>query len=254
MNVLKVIFIIVGVVLLLWFLIPAFLTGNPNIGSFTGIGLGILCLLYGIWYHPVNRFFVMLWRTVPGKILEIVLIVICAGILALAAATSIAMISAASNTAEPGSTVIVLGARVYKDRVSLTMANRLDAAFEYLQKNPDSRCIVSGGQGKNETVTEASMMYRYLVAKGVDESRIFLEDASTDTQENLAFSKAIIEENGLNPVVGLATDGYHEYRALKYADRAGIRAGAIPARTVWWLFPTSIVREMYGILEQWLLR
>lgn len=248
------VFFISGIILFLWFFLPLLVTRNPNIGALTGIGISVLLIVYGIWQKPIHRLVSMLWKTTGGRILEILLLVICAAILSLAAATSVAMISGASKTAEPGSTVIVLGARVYENRVSTAMAGRLNAAIQYLKENPDSVCIVSGGQGKNEPVTEASMMYQYLENHGIPKERIYLEDRSTDTDENLRFSKEIIEKNGLNPVVGLATDGYHEYRALKYAQKHELTAGAIPATTAWWLFPTSVIREMYGILEQWFLK
>ena len=247
--------IIIGIILFIWSVIPLVITGNfKNIGTLTCLGISVLLIVYGISMHSVNRFLVNAWHTAAGKIIEIILLVICAGIIALAVATGVSMISAASSAAEPGSTVVVLGARVYKDRVSTALKTRLDAAIKFLNENPDSMCIVSGGQGQNEPCTESSVMYDYLVARGIDPARIYTEDKSTDTEENIRFSGKIIESEGLNPVIGIATDGYHEYRAIKNAEKAGFKARAIPAGTVWWLAPTSIVREMYGILEQWFLK
>ena len=249
------ILLIIGIILFIWSVIPLVITGNfKNIGTLTCLGISVLLIIYGIWMHPINEFLAGAWHTAVGKITEIILLVICAGIIALAVATGVSMISASASTAEPGSTVVVLGARVYKNRVSTALKTRLDAAIKFLNDNPDSVCIVSGGQGANEPCTESSVMYDYMTARGVDPARIYMEDQSTDTEENIRFSKAIIESEGLNPVIGLATDGYHEDRAIRYAGEAGLTAGAIPAGTIWWLVPTSIVREMYGILELWLLR
>ena len=249
----RIIFIVLGIIVLLWFLIPVPLTGTVNIGTVTGVVIGALLLVYGIWQPQINKLIASGWHTTGGRIVEIVLLVVAAGIIGLAVATSVAMISGASGTPKPGSTVIVLGARVYGDRASLSMKGRLDAALEYLNENPESVCIVSGGQGDNETATEASVMKAYLLEHGIAGDRIYMEDESTDTQENLKYSKRIIDEQGLPEHVALATNDYHAYRAEKYAQREGIEAEVIPAPTIWWLWPTSVVREMYGILEQWLL-
>ena len=49
-------------------------------------------------------------------------------------------------------------------------------------------------------------------------TRIYQEDRSTDTRETLRYSKQIIEREGLDPQIALATNDYHAYRAEKYAE------------------------------------
>ena len=249
----RIVLIILGIVAILWFLAPVPLTGTVNIGTVTGFAIGVLLLIYGIWQPQIHRLIAAGWHSTGGRIVEIVLLVIAAGIIALAAATSAAMISGAAGSPEPGSTVIVLGARVYGNRVSRSMKGRLDAAIAYLDANPDSACIVSGGRGDDETVTEASVMKQYLIEHGIPEDRIYIEDESRDTDENLKFSRRIMQEQQLKEQVALATNDFHAYRAEKYAEREGMDAEVIPAPTIWWLWPTSVVREMYGILELWFL-
>ena len=249
----RIVLIVLGVLVGLWFLIPVPLTGTVNIGTVTGLALGALLLVYGIWQPQIHRLIQAGWHSVAGRIVEIILLIVAAGIIALAAATAVAMISGTARSPQPDSTVIVLGARVYGDKVSRSMKGRLDAAISYLNDNPGSACIVSGGRGDDEIVTEASVMYRYLMEHGISEDRIYIEDESTDTEENLRFSKKIIQEQQLKDHVALATNDYHAYRAKTYARREGIEAEVIPAPTIWWLWPTSVVREMYGILEQWFL-
>ena len=253
-GILRLIVILLGIAGIVLFLIPVPLTGTVSIGTVTGLGIGLLLVAYGIWQKGIHRLAAAGWHHTAGRILEIVLLVIAAGILVLAAACSVAMISGASGNPEPGNTVIVLGARVYENRLSRAMKGRLDAALMYLEENPESACIVSGGQGKNETATEASVMYRYLTGQGISEDRIYMEDQSTDTEENLRYSKQILEKEQLEPRIVLATNDYHAYRAKHYARDIGLDADVILAPTTWWLWPTSVVREMYGILELWFLR
>ena len=61
--------------------------------------------------------------------------------------------------------LIVLGAQVRENGPSTILRYRLDAAISYLQENPETICIVSGGQGVNEPFSEAEGMLNYLVSK-----------------------------------------------------------------------------------------
>ena len=104
------------------------------------------------------------------------------------------MISAANRKPPKNATLIVLGCRVYGERASLSMVERLEAAYEYLQENPQAVCVLSGGMGSGENITEAECMYRYLVDKGITSRRLYKEEESTSTIENLKFSLELINE------------------------------------------------------------
>ena len=116
----------------------------------------------------------------------------------------------------------MLGAAVYGENPSITLQHRLEGAARYLEANPRTKAVVSGGQGKGEDISEAECMRRYLVEHGIDPDRILLEDRSTSTKENLAFSKAVIETDGgkVDRVV-IVSSAYHLYRATKIAEMAG---------------------------------
>ena len=91
--------------------------------------------------------------------------------------------------------VIVLGARVYPDKMSVSLKNRLDKAYEYRVENPETKFVLSGGQGDNEYLPEAVAMYNYLHLKGMPEENMILEMFSTSTTENIAFSMIAIDED-----------------------------------------------------------
>lgn len=65
--------------------------------------------------------------------------------------------------------VIVLGTQIHESGPSIVLKYRLDAAVLYLNENPGTICIVSGGQGKNEPYSEAEGMAKYLIEKGIPE-------------------------------------------------------------------------------------
>ena len=235
-----------------WFALPLFLSVNLNLGNATGLAVSVLLLLYGVfmpWVHGMltqwrtHKVLRRIYRGLWGVIIAVAMLVVI---------ESTCMIIAANREPEQGATVVVLGCRVYGERASLSMIERLEAAYEYLMEHPESRCVLSGGQGDGENITEAECMYRYLINKGIDASRLYKEEASTTTRENLLFSKQLIEEKGLHPVIAIATSEYHEYRAGLIAGDLGISYAAVPGKTAIWLFPTYYVRELYGILYEWI--
>lgn len=175
-------------------------------------------------------------------------------IAALGVVISSFMVAAAVNKPQGGdSTVIVLGARIHGDRPSRMLRERLDAAAEYLKENPQANCVVSGGLGEGEQYTEAQVMKAYLCEQGIAPERIFEEGCSTDTHENIAYSLAVIREQGLSERVVIATQEFHQYRAATLARRAGLcDVSAATTATPLHLLLCYWVRECAAICRLWL--
>jgi uncharacterized SAM-binding protein YcdF (DUF218 family) len=245
--------IVVGVLGLIWFLTPYAVGRIMNIGNGTGAVIMALMVFYGILFHKINQVIKKLHSTKPGKFILGAVAAVVSVIIILAGVETAFMIKAASVKPSEDATVVVLGCRAYGSRPSIMLASRLDAAYEYLTEHPDAICIVSGGQGPDESMPEAECMYLYLTEKGIAPERIYQENQSTSTRENLLFSQEIIAEEGLNPEIAIVTNEYHEYRAGMIADALEMEYSAVPARTPLWLFPTYYIRELYGIIYEWVL-
>ena len=127
--------------------------------------------------------------------------------------------------------VIILGCQVRGEMPSQMLKRRLDAALEVLDENPEAVCVMSGGRGNGEDISEAECMRRYLTAAGIDEARLYAEDKSTSTRENIAFSAEILEKLGISENIMLVTNEFHQYRAYIYARREGLKTGAHSAKT-----------------------
>ncbi len=253
MKIVRIILAGFSIAALLIFALPLLFAVTLNIGNATGILVAVLLFAYALWMPKVHGI-VRVWRKdqkkkwlVHGGFALLALIAV------LVVTETGCMISAAAKRPASDVTVVVLGCRVYGERASLSLQERMEAAYDFLVENPEAVCVLSGGMGPGESISEAECMYRYLTAKGIAKERLYKEDKSTSTRENLQFSGELIEREGLNPVIAIATSEYHEYRAGQVAEELDMEYSAIPASTAWWLFPTSYIRELYGILAEWIL-
>lgn len=131
--------------------------------------------------------------------------------------------------------VIVLGAGVNGTVPSLILRERLDATLEYMNANQEVICVVSGGQGPGEEITEAACMQQFLVDRGIDPRRIWMEDKATSTWENITFSLDLIEkQTGERPeTAGVVSNEFHLFRAGYMAQKQQLTAIGIPAKTGW---------------------
>ena len=193
--------------------------------SFTGlVCLGILAVIF--CYR-------LLYRLGKRKLLRILTVVLCLFLLAYAITGVIVISASFGDPYESCDYLIVLGAGVNGTVPSISLRDRLDAAFTYLQQNPNTVCIVSGGQGSGENITEAECMHRYLVAAGIPESRIIQEDQATSTAENLQYSLALMDRDETTRI-GVLSSEYHLFRAGLMATDQGFNAVLVPAETSRW--------------------
>ena len=223
-------------------------------GVYITSGVFAAVLAACVWYPTLKKAVTRWWQKTWARRLLKGLMALVAVLLVLFLAVSGILLYGAARPVPENATVIVLGASVIEDRPCRMLADRLDAAVRYLEENPASACIVSGGQGPDEQYTEASVMKAYLIERGIDSSRIWEEDRSTNTSENIRFSKQIIEEQGLSDTVVIATQEFHQYRAQQFAKKAGLeQAGPCTCRTPWYLLLGYWVREFAAVSRMVLL-
>ncbi len=122
----------------------------------------------------------------------------------------------------PTDCILVLGSGLNGSIPSYSLVKRLECAVQLLQKHPETPVILSGGRGPGENITEAQAMRKFLLEKGISSNRIFLEERSTDTAENILFSKKILEQifpDKRTIRVTLVTNHFHMLRANLTASR-----------------------------------
>ena len=223
--------------------------GIPNMHIISGLLLGFFALLVT---------YLVLWTLCAHEKYSRVFTVIrrCYVVLVAVASvfffTMLGLVISDSRTEEADvDCLVVLGAGLHGDAPSYILRLRLNKAVEYLRTREDIPVIVAGGMGEGETITEAEAMYRYLVARGVDESLIWKEDKSTRTQENIKFSLALMEEMGLdteNITVAVVSNGFHIRRAKLIAGKMGVDAIGVAAPT-----PGAYLQVLYYSREAFAL-
>ncbi|MBR3056380.1 MAG: YdcF family protein [Clostridiales bacterium] len=248
-----IIFIFAGA-LLLDFIAVYISRAGRNIGGYTGIALCLLVMLYTALLPHINSWIAAAWVH-GGK--RKTLILVASAFVVVCCVTAIvetifmgiyANKKAPASASEP--VVIVLGCQVRNGQASLMLMERIETAYDYLVEHPEAKCIVSGGQGPDEAMSEAECMFKNLTAMGISADRIYKEDRSTTTRENLQFSKEIMEREGLGDTAMIVTHSWHELRAQMIAKTLDLPCGGVGAPTTWWLLPCNYLRELYAILYQ----
>lgn len=199
--------------------------------SFTA--LVCVCLIGVILFYTV-----MPWigKIFPKFARTVTIVVSCLLLLGLMVVGTTEAIIIRSSAGAPGENVdymVVLGAKVRPDGPSVSLQDRIDAAYEYLTAHPDVVAVVSGGQGNDEHMTEAQCMYEELTAMGIEPERVWMEDQASSTWENMHFSLNLIEERtGSRPEkLGVLSSEYHLFRASLFARRCNVEFVGIPAHT-----------------------
>lgn len=246
--IIRVIVTIIASAMLLW-VNCNFFTAGTVIGSVMFAAAILICVFWRQFCGLIKR----LWSKLGGKIALLfigsvtALCAVCCSIF-----TVNMILYAEREISEPGA-VIVLGCQVRGEEPSLMLAKRLDAALEVLNKYPNALCVVSGGQGSGEDISEAEAMRRYLAERGVSAERIISEDRSVDTRENIRYSAELLKERGIDRAI-IVTNEFHQYRADIYARRNGLTVGHHSGKTPLHNLLNYWVREWAALFDAFVRR
>ncbi|WP_254660214.1 YdcF family protein [Lysinibacillus xylanilyticus] len=151
--------------------------------------------------------------------------------------------------------IIALGSGLIGDKVPPLLASRLDEAVKQYKKYGERPyIIVSGGQGSDEKVSEAYAMKKYVVdVHQIPTKKILMEDQSTNTEQNLVFSKEIMDKHAQGKKYRslFVTNNFHVFRASIYAKKARLDAQGVGSKTALYYLPNAFTREFIGLLEMY---
>lgn len=215
--------------------------------GFVGIGILFLACMVGYSFSALICFALALLISLyylldilqkksltTAKVLRLILTaLVCIGVAAATVTEALVIRASHGEPQRSSEYIVVLGAGLHGNTPSRSLHQRILTAEKYLKAHPDALCIVSGGQGSGEDMTEAQCMKERLTALGISADRIWMEDKSTSTEENLRFSLKLLEEKtGAKPrMLGIISSEYHLFRAGLYAKSCGVESFGIPAET-----------------------
>ena len=232
---------LIGAVLTVYGLILCVMS-NLNLGVLLVAFLGIATLCVGVFYSKITA--IKAFRICRN----LVIILLCVEFLLV---SFIAVYGVSDNVDYNEDAIIVLGAGVRGDRVTLPLKMRLDKAIEYHNKNPEALIVVTGGKGLQETVTEAYAMEKYLIQNGVEESEIIKEEMATSTFENMKFSKEILDNYFANDYsVVVITNNFHIFRGAAIAKKSGFQnVKHMHAGLQWYNLVPCFLRESLAVVK-----
>ncbi|MFC4630025.1 YdcF family protein [Promicromonospora alba] len=145
--------------------------------------------------------------------------------------------------------VVVLGSGLVGGRVPPLLAQRVALGVEVQGKQHTPVLVLSGGQGADEPRSEGEAMAEYARELGAPSERMLVESASRTTEANLALSRTLLAESGVEgPLLAVSND-YHAFRAATLLRRLGIDGHAIGARTARYYLPSALLREFIALLR-----
>lgn len=222
--------------------------------AFTGIVLIVMTIIFGftfgmlcLWGFAFSAW-VVWW--VKHKVMTMLYVLgLCSGLALML------LISTEFNSTVPEDVaidyVLILGAGLNGKEISKRLEGRLEQGYTYLSQHPESKVVLSGGQGPDEEISEAKAMGLYLISKGIEKDRIIYEDASTSTLENFIYSKKIIEKtaNLSESKVLIVTSDYHMYRAKMIAKTLGYQCYGLTSKNSFMVKINYVLRESLALVK-----
>lgn len=248
-QLIRYIFIILGILGILDSLIVLSFS-NFNLGNIFPGFAGCLFLFYGLFHTRIMLF----TQSGVGKYMRFFMSFGFLFFIVTFLAITLTINSTSKKPPENGAdAIIILGAGLNGDKVSKTLAHRLEKGAGYYFDNEDAIVVVSGGQGRDELCSEAYAMKQYLLEKGVPEKSILMEEKSTNTKENFQFSKILLDQlfqKDYNVVY--VTNDFHVYRSGMLAKDCGLDAEGLGSPSSASMLPNYYVREYFSILKYYI--
>ena len=150
--------------------------------------------------------------------------------------------------------VIILGSQIRKDgSITPLLKARVDKAIEFAkeqQEKTNKRIVFvpSGGKGEDEITSEAEVMKKYLIERGINPEDILVENKATNTYQNMKYSKEMIDDKNKNAKIIFSTTNYHVFRSGVIANSQGIDCEGIGSKTKWYFYANAIIREFVANL------
>lgn len=243
--------LIIGIIIVIYSISINLIFGKISFSE-VFLGLGVILIIYHYIKEWINN------RKNIRMVTAVIKYLIAVMLLIFIIIESAIIIFPKNNTSY-SDYVIVLGAGIKGEKPSLTLMQRLDKTIDYVNnQDKETKIIVSGGQGRGEDISEAQAMKKYLVDKGIKEELIIMENKSTSTNENLIFSKELLEKYSSKSIsdinIKIITSDFHAFRSNMIAKKLGYNNITFYANnTLPALIPVMYSREFLAVIKSYLI-
>lgn len=248
MNLYFVICFLSGILCLIYYGVISLYSGfgTAFAGFWLCAGLSALMIAFVIRYMMNHE------MKIPNSLKILLYTVVSIGLCIFIFLETVIIISSNQEADPNADYLIVLGAQVRGTTITKSLKKRLDTAIGYLSDNPSTMVIVSGGKGPGEDISEAEAMSSYLISHGIEIGRIMKEEQSTNTEQNIRYSKLLMNDEKASAVI--VTNGFHVFRATKIARKQNlINVQGLAASSDKILVLNYYVREAAGVLKDFLV-
>lgn len=126
--------------------------------------------------------------------------------------------------------IVVLGAAQYNGRPSPVLRARLDHALALYRDALAPRILVTGGVGRGDKESEATVARRYLLAQRIPDSAVVMQPQGRSTAASMSAVADWLESRGFHTAV-LVSDPFHMLRLRLEARRTGLKVYTSPTET-----------------------
>lgn len=208
-------------------------TTTMGVGEAVMTAIGIMLILWSTFYDAFKEKTFL--KVVKGLFVAFMAVIVAYSCL-------ICVVGKSDNATYDEAYIVVLGAGLNGDEPSEMLEKRLEKSVEYMYRNSDAIAIVTGGQGRNEDISEAEAMRNYLLMRGMSEERVYMEENAKSTYENFEYARLLTEEGR----VVFVTNEFHVLRSSLMAELNGVNATHLSASTPITLLPVSCIREFFA--------
>ncbi|HEU4952952.1 MAG TPA: YdcF family protein [Gemmatimonadales bacterium] len=140
------------------------------------------------------------------------------------------LVASQHDQRRPVDVIVVLGAAQYNGRPSPVLRARLDHAIVLYREGYAPMIVVTGGVGRGDTISEAIVGQRYLVAHEVPQEAVVAQPVGRSTRTSMTAVGEWLRERGLRRVL-LVSDPFHMFRLRLEARRIRLEAYTSPTES-----------------------
>jgi uncharacterized SAM-binding protein YcdF (DUF218 family) len=140
------------------------------------------------------------------------------------------LVASQHDQRRPVDAIVVLGAAQYNGRPSPVLRARLDHALVLYREGYAPLIVVTGGVGRRDTISEATVGRRYLMAREVPGDDVVAQPIGRSTRTSMTAVGDWLRQRDLRRVL-LVSDPFHMFRLRLEARRTDLEPYTSPTES-----------------------